>query len=1288
MKKITALLAALIVASAPLQAMPSPAAAAADGQNLVPNPGFETTTPSTEACPAPAWCTPWQSSTYTIDTTVAAEGERSMRIDGSPTKKIGGFVTVPLKQTTTPIVHISAKVKLDAITLADYTDFPGAARVSLSFSYVDSAGSTVYTGSGLLGGILTGSTDWTTVQGTFKVPPLTTRVQIINTVQTSTGTMWVDDVRVTPGSAWLYPERATKKAAPGSDATFLVTVTNRRAVADTLRLAVDRGTVSPAVTAPLKPGESTLATVTVPGAGSAVLTATPSGEAASAQRATLTVEEATAEGGEPRVYATPAELETLRKRISGQPWAAKAFDTTVKAEADAWLGRPLDKTVFHGGWSGNFKCPGTNTMLTFDYDSPTSHRCPLDGKTYSGEPYDSAWVEIWHDNAAQGASDLALAYRVTGGEQYAAKARDILLYYADRFLAVPLNPLYGRIHYQSLDEAVAAIGLIDAYDLIRDSLTEAERVNIEGNLLRPLAELLISSPMATSNFQAWTAAAVHGVGAAIDDAGLRDTALKDTEFLLDKAIVSDGWWWEGSASYHLYALQALTQVAISAREKDYPHDPRFKSMYTTLLPYLYPDQTVPAAGDGGTWGRRFGPNFTMFAEWAYATYADPDFAAGLGLAYHNLGQPRGDRWALRYGADEIPKSSGVRQRSTTFRGLGETVLRGGEPANLIPNGDFTEAALEDAGKPASWALTGTWKKGAVTGRATQTFPVDGTRLSHLRLSVLGRGAVTLTFLDGKGRKISATEGETELQVPVKARAVRLAIDGGFERLDLWPADLARDGGFEDGGKAWAREGRTAISPLAYRGGSAAMARQGRWSSDIPVTGGLVGTVELKARVQGTGRIELSFVNKDGTTTEPVSTAFLGTWKAVAARGAVPREAVAARVALVSDRGVGFFDDVALLYGSAVDPFQADAIRMDHGIPGGSHGHADKLHIDVTGGGLQSTDLGMVYGSDNADLTNNWYRETVSHNTVVVDGRSQDRAMRGSLNFFGTTPGLRVADAGAKDGDVAIRRADLMTDRYTLDVFDASGSTAHRYDQSWHGQGTLEVGGPAMTPPPCGDCVLDPADTDFGYHRLKRVAEGTAADGRWKAQWTSDTGVLSLRSLEPVSTGVLHTSGPGEATTGKPIPFLLARREGAAKARFTTLIETRSPADRPAVSDGRRIADGHVQVDLADGLRDDVLFDSGYALLRRAANGSPVSVDLMRRAAVSVDGVDWVKVSRPIERASVAYAGSELRLTVPRGEPGRYEISVHAPGVHDVTLNTRSVKFARSGDMITVAVTVS
>jgi len=1289
--------------------------------NLVGNPSFELTTPSTETCPAPAWCTPYLSATYQVDTTTAFHGTRSLRIDASPTRKIGGFVTVPLDQRTWPVVHVSAKVKLDRVETADYTDFPGGLRVSVGFLHTDANGASVYSASGLLNGVLTGSRDWTTISGSFRVPPLMTKLQVVPAIQNATGTAWVDDVRVTPESPWIAPDAQTKSAAAGSEAKFLTTVTNRRTTADTLQLAVDGpGAVTPASTPVLQPGESAIVSVSLPAGSSTVVTATPAGDASLAQQATFKASQATSSGGAPRVYSTPAQLDALKQRISGQEWARKAFDSVVKAEADAWLGRALDQPVNHGGWSGNFKCPGTNTSLEFNYNSPKLHRCPIDGKTHTGALLDAAWVEIWHNNAAQAVADLGLAFRVTGDQRYAAKARDILAYYAERFLSVPMNQIYGRVHYQSLDEAVASIGLIDGYDLIRDTLPESDRVDISLNLLKPLAELVRAYPTVTSNFQAWTVAAVHGVGSAIGDEGLRKWALDDpemgTEFLLNKARMSDGWWWEGAASYHVYALQALTSLAISARnlgERDYPADERFRSMQTTLLPYLHPDLTIPAAGDGGTWGRRFGPSFAAMAEWAYAEYGSRDFATGLSYAYTNLGRPRADRWALRFGVDSLPALSGPRQPSTTFGGLGETVLRSSDAPNLVPNPGFGQRSLSDASKPAFWQQE--------SGSVWQKFPLDGTRLAHLTLQAMahGKGSIEVAFLRHDreiGRAALPVDGpsralrELALDVPPLTRAVRLSVRGGVtvDDLDLFVDDLLGSGGFEDSG-GWTRQGAAELSPLSYRGSAAAKItaglNRGAWTADVPVTGGNVTSVRLDARTftplvplreNGGAALELSFVTPSGVSA-PVVTRFhdlLG-WRSRTLSAAVPKDAIAARISLVAENaaGIALFDDVRLGFSGAVDPFQANALRLDHGVAGGTHGHADKLHLDVVGGGgLQSTDLGQIYGVDNADLTNNWYRESVSHNTVVVDGKSQDRNIRGALEFFGTTPRLKVVDARADKPyaampDVSLRRAELMTDEYTVDVFDARGSSSRRFDQSWHGAGDLTVSGPALTPPGCGTCVLDPNDKDFGYDELRFVAEGTASNGAWQAEWKTPQSVLSMRALEPTSTQVLQTTGPGLATDGKQIPFVLARRK-ATDTRFTTLLETRSAAAPSAIVSAQRLRDGHVRVQLAGDRRDDVLYDGGYALVRRAGE-RPLSIDLLNRSSADVDGRTWLTSSKVLPNASAVFDGSTLRLAVQRpAERGNVTITVHAPGVRTVELNNQPVSsVTRHGDLLKVTFTV-
>ncbi|TDD59639.1 hypothetical protein E1263_14220 [Kribbella antibiotica] len=1252
--------------------------AAAAPVNLATNPGFDTTTTDPN-CPAAGWCTPYLSQVYDLDA-------GAMRLKGVPGKKIGGFVTTQVDQAVWPVVTVAADVKTDQLVSSDFTDVPGGLRVSLSFSYVVN-GVTTYTGSSIIAGVITGSRGWSRISGTMRLPAKTQRIQVIPTVTNATGTAWIDNVSVSPESGWVSPDMVAKSVAAGNEVVHYTTITNRREVADTFRLSLDQSALAPytarlaADSVTLAPGASAQVKVfvTAPAEQAAGTTrevkllATPAGAPDLTQTAWLetTVASAAVRGEQPQVFNTVAEINALRQKVADQGWAKDAFTKVVKTEADAWLPRPLDKTMFHNAWTGNYKCPGTNTSLRFDYDKPTEHTCPIDGKVYTGEPYNSSWIETWHYNAGQGAADLGLAYQLTADPRYAGKARDILQYYADQFVSVPLNGLYGRVHYQVLDEAVSAVALVDAYDLIHESLTPAERVNIEQNLLRPLADLMISWPTSTSNFQAWNDAGIYAIGAAINDAAYKDYALHDSEdgleFLLNKARMNDGWWWEGSASYHVYALQALTSLALAARgEHDYLGDPRFKQMYTVLLPYLYPDLTVPAAGDGGNWGRRFGVSFTQFAEFGYGQYGDPRFAAALDYAYTNAKLPRTDRWALRYGADSIPASSGLRVSSTNFTSLGEAVLQSHNGRNLAPN-----PGLED---DSYWKLEGaSWvtdvvmdgKRAAkVTGDLAgwrglrQDVPLDGREVPTLRLSALAKtsgataGKLTLSFLDGRGSVISTkstalkrdaewTAYDVDADVPSSTRSVRLSLgsDRGtgtlwFDQVDLWSNQLLTDG-----------------------------------RREVAVQGGNVGSLTLAANVRGTGVLELTFLDKEGAVLMTETANFRGVprWTTKQVRAEVPTQTVKVKV-----RTTGRAERIRLSAEHAIDAFQANYLRLDYGIAGGTHGHADKLHLDVVGAsGLQSTDLGQVYGASNADLTENWYRETVSHNTVVVDGTSQDRNLRGTLKYFGTTPRLQVADAEVKgayasvpaSSDVELERKVLMTDDYSLDVFDAKGTKPHRFDQSWHGAGSLTIGTVPMTPT---SGVLDPTSTNFGYHLLKNVAVGNAADGQWTGTWSSG---LKLTALEPEATTVLHETAPGTASTGTPIPFVLARREGVTATRYTTLLQT-----SPTVSSVRRIADGHVRVELAAGGRDDLLYDDGFALVRKA------SIDLLQRSTVAVDGRTYVEASRKLDNASLVFDDTTLRIDVRRAAtaPAPVVLKIYAPGVRTVTVNNQPARAVPAG----------
>ena len=83
-----------------------------------------------------------------------------------------------------------------------------------------------------------------------------------------------------------------------------------------------------------------------------------------------------------------------------------------------------------------------------------------------------------------------------------------------------------------------------------------------------------------------------------------------------------------------------------------------------------------------------------------------------------------------------------------------------------------------------------------------------------------------------------------------------------------------------------------------------------------------------------------------------------------------------------------------------DPLARQSVALlKYGPHGGSHGHPDKLALTLYARGEPAAaDLGSQgYG---IDLHRQWYRQTVSHNTVLVSGRAQPPAT-GTLLRFGT-----------------------------------------------------------------------------------------------------------------------------------------------------------------------------------------------------------------------------------------------------------------------------------------------
>ncbi|WP_160151794.1 heparinase II/III family protein [Microbulbifer sp. ALW1] len=189
--------------------------------------------------------------------------------------------------------------------------------------------------------------------------------------------------------------------------------------------------------------------------------------------------------------------------------------------------------------------------------------------------------------------NAGVLYQITEDPKYAERVRDMLLAYADLYPTLPLHPKRrpgaenpGKLFWQSLNEAVWLVYTIQAYDLIRPSLSNAEAEKIEQGALRPVAKFLsVESPATFNkvhNHGTWLTAGVGMAGYVLDEPEWVEQALLDLDksgkggFLrqLNTLFSPDGYYNEGPY-YQRYALMPFVTFA-KAIENNEPERGIFK----------------------------------------------------------------------------------------------------------------------------------------------------------------------------------------------------------------------------------------------------------------------------------------------------------------------------------------------------------------------------------------------------------------------------------------------------------------------------------------------------------------------------------------------------------------------------------------------------------------------------------------------------------------------------------------------------------------------------------------
>ncbi|MCC6862676.1 MAG: heparinase II/III family protein, partial [Bryobacterales bacterium] len=337
-----------------------------------------------------------------------------------------------------------------------------------------------------------------------------------------------------------------------------------------------------------------------------------------------------------------------------------------------------------GQWPHWYSCKKDGAQLRTD--SPTEHRCPVCGAVYRGDPYDAVVVSRFHNQLSSATRALGLAYRFTGRAEFARRAARILSDYADRYRNYPRHDVNGednvrggRIMSQTLDESTWLIPVVWGYALIRDTLTDVERLHIENGLLKPAANAIREHRMAIHNIQCWKNSAVGLVGFATGDAELVRDAIDNPDYgfhaQIAKGVTGDGLWWEGSLGYHAYTMQALWPLAEAARHAGVNlYTDRYRKLYDAPLALALPNGDSPGFNDsaGGNIAT-YGPLY----ELAFARWNRPEYGRVA------AGTSRESLQALLYGAEKVPDGPVVPETSALLATAGYAMLRAGGTAAAV-----------------------------------------------------------------------------------------------------------------------------------------------------------------------------------------------------------------------------------------------------------------------------------------------------------------------------------------------------------------------------------------------------------------------------------------------------------------------------------------------------------------------------------------------------------------------------------------------------------------------------
>ena len=225
--------------------------------------------------------------------------------------------------------------------------------------------------------------------------------------------------------------------------------------------------------------------------------------------------------------------------------------------------------------------------------------------------------------------------------------------------------------------------------------------------------------------------------------------------------------------------------------------------------------------------------------------------------------------------------------------------------------------------------------------------------------------------------------------------------------------------------------------------------------------------------------------------------------------------------------------------------------------GGFHGHYDKLSFVFYGYGKElAVDPGRARSQAyRLPIHRNWYKATISHNAVLVDGQSQKPAA-GKLELFQANQKCAAVVATCDQAYTGVnhKRLLLLTDRYLLVLDELQADKPRRFDWLYHNRGQTIV----------GDLDNEGSFTKKNYPGSEyiHVHKHGQIDSDIHARFEDKDLATHLTMAHLSDSQVTFADGPCSSVTER-VPMIIASREGKTMD-FTAVLEPVLSGSKPWV----------------------------------------------------------------------------------------------------------------------------